>query len=205
MNTGGTLHIGAENHPPPTPGLPCDFVNIRVQNNGIGIPAALLGRVFEPLFTTKPLGQGTGLGLSEVYSFCKRAHGKASVESESGRGTTVLLLLPIASAQPELSVDDRMASAEHMKDLHILLVGDNDDVAKATTAVLVSLGSEVRRCCATEDALALLEAEPHAFDLMLSDIVMKGTLDGIALAGANAASRTAGHFGDRKRRFPYRR
>ncbi len=182
MVTGGTLQIEAGNRGPASSDPQGDFVIIRVQDNGVGIPAALLGRVFEPLFTTKPAGQGTGLGLSQVYGFCVRANGKATVESEPGRGTTVQLLLPVASTQLAQPAGAAAAPADHMKDLQILLVEDNDEVAMATTAVLESLGSQVRRCRSAEDALVVLEVDTQAFDLMLSDIVMDGTLDGVALA-----------------------
>lgn len=99
MVTGGTLRISVGNLAPESSAMG-GFVIIRVEDNGIGIPAALLERVFEPLFTTKPAGQGTGLGLSQVHGFCAAAGGSATVQSEVGHGTTVTMLLPFASAPP---------------------------------------------------------------------------------------------------------
>jgi signal transduction histidine kinase len=101
MPDGGLLVISAANAvlDEGPAGLAGRFVAVRVRDTGTGIPRALLGRVVEPFFTTKPRGEGTGLGLSQAYGFAEHAGGTLRIQSEPGRGTEVSFLLPAASAE----------------------------------------------------------------------------------------------------------
>lgn len=183
MPGGGKLQIVARNVPAgvqPT-GLAGPLVEVVVADQGQGISEELLKRVFEPFFTTKPPGHGTGLGLAQVYGFCQRAGGTAVVESRVGEGTSVRMYLPARSTG---AIADQQASQGEERDLglRVLLAEDNVDVAGATQAVLEILGCTVRHASTGDEAKKLIDAEAGNFDLLLSDIVMPGTLNGVALA-----------------------
>jgi len=183
MPGGGKVSIDVGNAAPAElpSGLSGPTVRITVSDTGEGIEPQLLERVFEPFFTTKPAGHGTGLGLSQVYGFCQRAGGTARVDSQVGVGTHVHLYLP---ARPPKAADvrSRDASAEAELSLRVLVAEDNPEVASATVAVLELLGCTVQHASSGDEALQLLEAHADLYDLLLSDIVMPGTLNGVALA-----------------------
>jgi signal transduction histidine kinase/ActR/RegA family two-component response regulator len=159
-------------------------VAITLRDTGQGIAAELLERVFEPFFTTKPVGKGTGLGLSQVYGFCTRAGGTIALESRPGQGTVVRMSFPAASGAAQASPDRQEASSNGLQGLRVLLVEDNDDVASATGALLQSMGAAVHRMAGAEAARRHLRTHAGDFDVLLSDIVMPGSFDGIQLAGA---------------------
>jgi len=181
MPDGGRLDITIANASPSESPAAGAFVCITVKDNGSGIEPALLDRVFEPFFTTKPVGQGTGLGLSQVYGFCARAGGSATVESTPGLGTTVRLWLPAAVSAPEHSSRAAEGAKTPLQGVRVLLVEDNDEVAAATQSVLESMGCTVIRRANADDALRTLEGHSSEFDVLLADIVMPGSIDGIAL------------------------
>jgi two-component system NtrC family sensor kinase len=180
MPQGGKLVITVANAAP-NERLPADgeFVEIAITDNGIGIVPELLERVFEPFFTTKEVGKGTGLGLSQVYGLCTQAGGTAVVASRLGKGTTVTMYLRAthASASPLPS-----SSAIPQASGTVLMVEDNDDVAQATHALLVSIGYTVVRVNSAAQAIATLDADATQVDVVLSDIVMAGGMDGLELA-----------------------
>ena len=181
MPDGGRLDIVAANATRSEAPADGAFVCITVKDNGAGIEPALLDRVFEPFFTTKPVGQGTGLGLSQVYGFCARAGGTATIDSKVGLGSTIRLLLPAAAAATEDTMPAPAAPITPLRDLHVLLVEDNDEVAAATQSVLESMGCRVSRRVNADDALRALDERNGAFDVMLTDIVMPGAIDGLEL------------------------
>jgi PAS domain S-box-containing protein len=153
-----------------------DFVAIKVRDTGTGIPDDVLAKIFDPFFTTKPIGKGTGLGLSQVHGFVHQAGGTVAVDSELGKGTSFTVCLPRSTAalkrRPE-QVSPRGTGT-------VLLVEDNPDVAVASTGLLEELGYAVRWASDVDAALSEIAAD--GIDLVLSDIVMPGKMDGLALA-----------------------
>ena len=175
MPTGGTITIGAHNRTASDD--TGDHVAISVADTGTGIAPDVLNKIFDPFFTTKPIGKGTGLGLSQVHGFAHQAGGTVEVESELGKGTKVTVLLPREQRQPT-------SGARNLTDAGgsgtVLLVEDNPDVASVSTSLLEQLGYTVRRV--TDAETALHEVELDGIDLVFSDIVMPGKVDGLSLA-----------------------
>ncbi len=180
MPGSGTLTVHAGNVERGGGGPP--MVAIAVTDTGTGIAPHVLGKVFEPFFTTRPKGAGSGLGLSQVQGFCAQAGGEARIVSALGHGTTVTMLLPAAphvatAAVAEPAPVTRLAG-------RVLLVEDNEDVATTTELVLRSAGLDVVRRPHAAAALAYIEALQTLPDAVLSDIAMPGAMDGIGLAFA---------------------
>jgi len=183
MPDGGTVTITAENvlleDDEPVPAG--EYVAITVEDTGTGIPEDVIAKVFEPFFTTKPTGKGTGLGLSQVYGFVHQAGGTVKIASTLGQGTTLTIYLP--RAKEAVPVAEELASGvEAVRSGNVLLVEDNPDVASASAGLLEQLGYSVRWVSNAEAALR--EIEDTGFDLVFSDIVMPGRMDGLGLARA---------------------
>ncbi|RDK02092.1 hybrid sensor histidine kinase/response regulator [Paraburkholderia lacunae] len=198
MRNGGRFTVRATNitfrHEDGFP-LVGDFVQLSLEDTGGGMPPDVLARAFEPLFTTKPKGMGTGLGLPQVFAFCERSGGLAAIDSAIGAGTSVRLYLPRAAAAPEAErpAEPGVEEAGTPHGLRILLVEDNDEVAAGTEALLQMMGHQVTWVFNADTALRLFDdaharqartGEPLPFDLVLSDIHMPGTMNGIDLAEA---------------------
>jgi nitrogen-specific signal transduction histidine kinase len=157
---------------------PGDYVAITVEDAGTGIPEDIITRVFDPFFTTKPVGKGTGLGLSQVHGFAHQAGGTVKLASTLGKGTTVTIYLPRAG---DVATGTEVhAATERRRTGTVLLVEDNPEVASASTGLLEQLGYTVRWAADAEAALA--ELEKDGIDVVFSDIVMPGRLDGLGLA-----------------------
>ncbi|KAF1051283.1 MAG: Sensor kinase CckA [Burkholderia gladioli] len=168
-----------------------DFVQIALSGTGNGMAPEVLAHAFELLFTTKAkgMGTGTGLGLPQVFAFCERSGGIATIDSAVGEGTTVRLYLPRAGERDGVPAAAPDTAAQH-EGLRILLVEDNGDVATGTEALLSLLGHRITYAANADDALALINApadpddDARPFDLVISDIHMPGQLNGIDLAEA---------------------
>ena len=165
---------------------PGEYVAISVSDRGPGIPEDLLVRVFEPFFTTKPVGKGTGLGLSQVQGFCVQAGGTARIASQLGAGTTVTLLLPArSSASASSGARDEVAQPEAranaLAGARVLLVEDNEELNRVTASLLRSFSCQVLTAKDADEALQLF-GSGAAVDVVLSDVVMPGSMDGQALA-----------------------
>ncbi len=150
------------------------YVLICVSDHGSGMPADVLARAFEPFFTTKELGQGTGLGLSQVYGFVKQSGGHVKIYSEVGQGTTVKIYLPRYTRQAE-EEDEAADEALGRGDLGevILVVEDDTDVRSYLSEVLRALGYQVVAVGNAQAALSILQ-QSRRIDLLLTDVVMPG-------------------------------
>jgi two-component system NtrC family sensor kinase len=159
------------------------YVLISVTDTGKGMPREILDRAFEPFFTTKVSGQGTGLGLSQVYGFIKQSGGHVKIYSEVGQGTTVKLYLPRQQVvnepqQPPKSEPPRPGSGEV-----ILVVEDDEGVREYVTEVLKELNYRVMSAPDGAEALRLLKDPEKHVDLLLTDVVLPG-MNGRQLAEA---------------------
>jgi signal transduction histidine kinase/CheY-like chemotaxis protein len=197
MPNGGTFEVRAGNvRFRREDGFPLtgEFLHLTVDDSGTGMSPDVLGRAFEPLFTTKAKGMGTGLGLPQVFAFCERAGGIATIDSAIGAGTSVRLYLPRAHATPASSGargDPVLADGHHEPaGLRVLMVEDNEEVAAGTEALLTMMNHQVTCVFNADAALALLDlarlntatSGALPFDVVLSDIHMPGKLNGIDLA-----------------------
>ena len=184
MPDGGAFRLAARNRRcggAASGGLDGDFVAITLSDTGTGMPAEVTARAFEPYFTTKDTGLGSGLGLSQVYGFASQSGGTAVVASEPGRGTAITLLLPRADAAPAVRPPASASPAPAAASARILLVEDDQEVAAAAQELLRHMGFETRRARDGREALALIEGGLPV-DLVLSDIVMPGGMSGLDLA-----------------------
>jgi two-component system NtrC family sensor kinase len=186
MPNGGRLTLSAERvslaGEPEFENLSGEFVAMRVTDTGSGISPDVVSRVFEPFFTTKSAGQGTGLGLSQVYGFAKQSGGTVLIKTASS-GTTLTLLLPsteaVAEAEPT-PIAAQEPVAEHPLKARILVVDDTPDVAQITRDYLERIGHQVD--VATDGSQALAFIAKTEVDLIVSDIVMPGGMDGLDVA-----------------------
>jgi PAS domain S-box-containing protein len=168
---------------------PGRYALIAVSDTGSGIPADILDKVFEPFFTSKGLGKGTGLGLSMVYGFVKQSAGHITIYSEEGHGTTIKMYLPpgtgtLASSE---SVLEATIQGGHET---ILVVEDDRLVRDYVLTQLHSLGYVTLNAANGVEALAIIEAG-HRFDLLFTDVIMPGAMNGRQLADEVARRRPA--------------
>jgi PAS domain S-box-containing protein len=160
-----------------------DYIAISVTDTGAGIAADILLRVFEPFFTTKKMGEGTGLGLSQVIGFTKQSGGDVEIDSSPGAGTTVTLYLP--QYHGELAPRDDTVAPQALGDgqgKRVLIVEDNAEVGAFAHEMLQDLGYAVTLVDDAEKALAVLADAHGAFCAVFSDIEMPG-MNGVELAG----------------------
>ena len=163
------------------------YVMIAVSDTGSGIPPEIRDKVFEPFFTTKGVGKGTGLGLSMVYGFVKQSGGHIKLYSEEGQGTTFKIYLPRADRQQDAASATAAVTPSIGKET-ILVVEDDPIVRGSVTTQLKSLGYSVVTATNAAEALALIE-DGAGFDLMFTDLIMPGGMNGNQLAKEAAKRR----------------
>jgi signal transduction histidine kinase len=161
---------------------PGSYVMITVSDSGVGMTSAVAARAFDPFFTTKEVGRGSGLGLSQVYGFAKTAGGHVEIHSELGAGTAVKLYLPKSSDRPVTEyIDTERASLERLSgDETILVVEDDEEVLAVAAENLQGLGYRVVTAVNAAQALELLQGD-QPVDLLLSDVIMPGGMNGAQL------------------------
>ncbi|GAB4253523.1 ATP-binding protein [Deferrisoma sp.] len=149
-----------------------DGVRLEVADDGPGIPEDVLPRIFEPYFTTKGVGEGSGLGLAVVKGLVEAMEGRIEVESEPGRGARFTVWLPRAA--PPSDEETGEDEAPRGRGERVLVVDDEPAVGEAAAAMLRALGYRAELVADPAEALARVEAEPGAWDLVLSDQTMPG-------------------------------
>ena len=167
--------------------MPGQYVEISVTDTGVGMDEAMRARAFEPFFTTKPLGQGTGLGLSQVYGFVRQSNGVVRLDSAPGRGTTVRMLLP--RHEPTQPRESRPAPDEAQPEAAgagevVLLVEDEEEVRTITAGHLRELGYQVLDAADGAAALRLLRRDSGRVDLLVTDVGLSGGMNGRQMADA---------------------
>nr|WP_313085345.1 ATP-binding protein [Pseudomonas sp.] len=183
MPDGGNILLQARNAPDQLVlGRRGDFVRLAVIDSGTGIPEDVRNRVFDPFFTTKEIGKGSGLGLAQVYGFARQSGGTVWIDSECGQGTSVVLLLPRATSAPSplrdpVTVDE----AVRVSAGNVLLVDDDEEVAALVGEMLVHLGYAVTAAASAAAALGAL-ANGRGIDIVFSDVMMPGGMNGLELA-----------------------
>jgi CheY-like chemotaxis protein len=180
MKDGGTLRISATNQvlEGQPEGLHGEHVALRVSDTGAGMTPETMERVFEPFFTTKDFGEGTGLGLSQVFGFAKQLGGAITVSSEPGKGSEFTIYLPASrSAQANGTL---WANGRHTLG-RVLIVEDDELVADLAAGMLSELGFETVIAHSGKEALDRLKTRERP-KLVFSDIVMPGGISGIELA-----------------------
>lgn len=160
-----------------------DWVHLAVSDTGTGIEPHNLPHIFDPFFTTKQVGQGTGLGLAQVYGIIKQHSGFIDVQSRVGIGTVFDIYLPLivdqAGKRPSTTTTNNKITGTEC----ILLVEDNLAMRLSVAEVLMGLGYEVKSVAEANGALALLQSEGNMINLILTDLVMPG-MDGLELSKA---------------------
>jgi signal transduction histidine kinase len=183
---GGVLGVGLEDcrldheavlmYPGMKPG---DYIKVMVSDTGEGIPPGIIDTIFEPYFTTKEPGEGTGLGLAVVHGIVSSYGGSISVSSQSGKGTVFTFYLPVTTKE---GTQDLLESTEPTKGTErILVVDDESPIAKLNEKMLENLGYTVVSRTDSPEALELLESGPYDFDLVVTDMTMP-KLTGVDLA-----------------------
>jgi PAS domain S-box-containing protein len=159
--------------------IPGDYVMLAVSDTGTGMSPTALERAFEPFYTTKDVGKGSGLGLSMVYGFAKQSNGHVKIYSEPGQGTSVKLYLPRTQSDAAQESAKSPTTERNLPEGHetILVVEDNEGVRELAVTLLTTLGYTVLEAPDGEAALAILKQE-QSFDLLFTDVVLPGRMSG---------------------------
>ncbi len=150
---------------------PGPYINLLVADNGVGMYQNTINKIFEPYFTTKEKGKGTGLGLAVVHGIVKEHGGDIKVYSEVGKGTTFNVYLPLMKKTSEIIRLDKISETAVGTE-NILLVDDEASVAKLEGQMLSRLGYQVIVKTSSGDALNTFKSKPGFFDLVISDMTM---------------------------------
>jgi PAS domain S-box-containing protein len=168
---------------------PGDYLALEVRDEGEGMPADVIERATEPFFTTKGVGKGTGLGLAMASGFMQQSRGRLEIESEPGQGTLIRMLFPIAgedaqaAPKPASRAVEAPDAAEGGQSARILVVEDSPEVLALAREVLEGVGYQVTTAETGEEGLRTFQAAgADAFDLLFTDLVMPGGINGIVLA-----------------------
>ncbi len=193
MPKGGTVTISTANEVVKVPAtlgtaiMPAgDYVRIEVTDTGIGIPKENLGKIFDPFYTTKPVGQGTGLGLATVYGIVKQTGGFITVDSDVGKGTTFRIFLPRlrVDENAQVAADSERAGPRDVTGQDtILLVEDEEAVRSFAARALKLRGYSVLEAAGGEEALEIVQNARAPIHLLITDVVMPN-MDGPTLVRA---------------------
>ena len=177
MPDGGIIEVTLENvkfdegtvakHPGLNPGR---YVSLMVSDTGHGIPKEEIDRIFDPYFTTKEVGKGTGMGLAVVHGIVKEHNGVITVESEFEKGTTLSIFFPSVEkkAVGEIKNDEKLPTGNEK----ILFIDDEESIVELSRQGLERLGYEVEATTSPVEALALFRSKPDQYDLVITDLAM---------------------------------
>jgi nitrogen-specific signal transduction histidine kinase len=177
MPGGGRLTISTSNVDRNDPSKPYElgageYVVVSVEDTGTGMTDEVLAKAFEPFYTTKPVGSGTGLGLSQVYGIAKQTGGTVSISTRVGHGTTMKVYLPRSTVQATARpTQNYAAEALRSHEATILVVDDDKDVRELAVSCLESLGYHVRKADGGRAAIDVI-SEGSPIDLILIDVAM---------------------------------
>ena len=184
MPTGGKIEISAQNCPAMADhDLHGDFVRLDIADSGVGMPPEILAHAFEPFFTTKEVGSGSGLGLAQAHGFAKASGGVVRIASSPGHGTQVSLFLPRTRKAPAYipQLTSAAVGSTPVGAGQVLVVEDDDEVAALTVEMIHQLGYDTTRVASAEAALGAI-ADRRAVDIVFSDVMMPGRMNGVELA-----------------------
>ncbi|OPZ59343.1 MAG: Blue-light-activated protein [Deltaproteobacteria bacterium ADurb.Bin510] len=184
---GGTLNIELKRLPAQSTQA-ARLICLRVSDTGCGIDPAIIDRIFDPYFTTKEIGKGSGMGLAIVHGIVERAGGTIRVESTPGLGSSFEVILPEASTETVQSDNHSAGDTELTGNERILLADDEAAIARLVKQILSKLGYSVTEATSGQEALAIFKQSPQAFDLLITDMAMPG-MTGTALIKAVHAIR----------------
>ena len=195
MPNGGTITIATsrvrQEHDPQPGSLPeGDYVLVTVTDTGEGMPPAVAARAVEPFFTTKSLSKGTGLGLAMVHGFVEQSRGRLEIDTEPQRGTTIRLFFPVHVGEQEQAIVEEPAPKRDVETSRlpegngqtVLVVEDSEHVLTLARDHLTDLGYRVLTAPDADAALVLLDQQTAGIDLLFTDIMMPGSMNGIGLA-----------------------
>ena len=177
MPDGGVIEVNLKNieldersvakYPELTPGR---YINLTVSDTGHGISRVDIDRIFDPYFTTKEIGRGTGMGLAVVHGIVKEHNGLITVESELGKGTTFNIFFPVVEKEAviETKTDDKIPTGKE----RVLFIDDEESIAKLGRQILERLGYKVKATINPIEALELFRSQPDEFDLVITDLTM---------------------------------
>jgi len=184
MPAGGQLHIESYNKVIDKQSAmgrdevePGDYAVIMVSDTGTGMTPDVMAKAIDPFFTTKEVGEGSGLGLSMVYGFAKQSGGDMTIYSEVGHGTTVRIYLPRLQSQAEQAGETAIEDKPKPGNETILVLEDDEDVRNMIEIMLEELGYNVLLAERAQAAHDVLETDAH-FDLLLSDVILPGGING---------------------------
>jgi len=169
------------------------WLRLTVRDNGMGMTSEVRERIFEPFYTTKEVGKGTGLGLATVWHLTTRLGGKITVESEPGKGSAFHVWLPVTTPKP-VATNTKLPFASRATEtsVNILLVEDDELVAKTVIAALRRMGHSVTHHANGNEAWLHLSSHPD-YDLLLLDLDLPG-ISGIEIARRARGIRYTGHI-----------
>ena len=175
--------VGADGAQAPRELLAGHYAVLAIADTGVGMPREVLARALDPFFTTKEPGRGTGLGLSMAYGFMRQSNGGLTIASTEGEGTTVTLYFPAADQEPAVRCAPAAGPRDHGVggSETVLIVEDQPDIAALATAILAESGYTVLAAPNADAALGMLDSGPRV-DVLFSDLIMPGAMNGVMLA-----------------------
>ena len=176
MPDGGVLSANLLNHKDNAPcpycqaNLPGQYVQLSIGDTGLGMPESVINRIFEPYFTTKEVGKGTGMGLAVVHGIINQHNGHICVKSEEGKGTTFNVLLP--SSKSSMNKSDTVQFIDYAGKESIMIIDDEPMVGELVKETLLMQGYEIELFLNSEEAAKHFAENPDKYDLILTDYMM---------------------------------